>query len=221
MRLREGVYLYRERGVFDSNTYVLQDELVMLIDPGLERYLAPKLEELKRDGIDLAEIDLIAITHLHPDHCGATAALRDLSSAKIALYPVQDRYRELMSEESERYFGIGITRMFSADIELGERLELGRYAVEVIPTPGHSVCSVCFYAAAERLLVCGDLVFVQGVGRTDLPSGDPEALKRSIELISKRETELLLPGHGPLLQGQSAISRNYEFIKAAYFNSVW
>ncbi len=221
MRIREGVYLYRERGVLDSNTYVLQDELVMLIDPGLDRYLPPKLDELERDGIDLAEIDLIAITHLHPDHCGATAALRDLTGAKVALYPVQDRYRELMSEELRPHLGVGITRMFSADIELGERVELGRYALEVIHTPGHSPCSVCFYAAAERLLVCGDLVFVQGVGRTDLPFGDPEALKRSIELISKLETELLLPGHGPLLQGQKAILRNYDFINAAYFNAVW
>ena len=221
MRIREGVYLYRERGVLDSNMYVLQDELIMLIDPGLETYLLPKLQELERDGIDLAEIDLIAITHLHPDHCGATAALRDLTGAKVALYPAQDRYRELMSEESRRHLGVGITQMFSADIELGERVELGRYAVEVIHTPGHSPCSVCFYAQAERLLVSGDLVFVQGVGRTDLPSGDLEALKRSIELVSKRETELLLPGHGPLLQGQGAISRNYEFIKAAYFNALW
>lgn len=207
--------------MLDSNTYVFQDERTLLIDPGLERYLGPKLEELARDGINLAEIDLIAITHLHPDHCGATVALRDLSGAKIALHPAQDRYRELMSEGSRRSLGVGITRMFSAEIALGERLELGRSAVEVIHTPGHSPCSICFSAQPDKILVCGDLVFVQGVGRTDLPFGDPEALKRSIELVSKRETALLLPGHGPLLEGQSAIARNYDFIRAAYFDANW
>jgi hydroxyacylglutathione hydrolase len=221
LRIREGVFLYRERGMLDSNTYVLRDELTILIDPGLETYLAPKLKELQRDGLDPAEIDLIAITHLHPDHCGATAALRDLTGAKVALHPAQEEYREIMSEESRQYLGVGITKQFSAEIELGEQVNLGRHAVRIIHTPGHSPCSVCFYVQDERILVCGDLVFVQGVGRTDFPSGDFEALKSSIELVSKLETELLLPGHGPLLQGQSAVARNFEFIKAVYFNAVW
>ena len=213
MRIKEGVYWFRERGMFDANTYVLQDELTVLIDPGLETYLEPRLKAMQDDGIAPSDIDVIAITHLHPDHCGAVAALQDVSGAKVALHPLQVEYLEVMDECSQDTLGVGITKKFCADIVLEERLRLGSTELKILHTPGHSPVSICFYSGDMKILICGDLVFEQGVGRTDLPFGNLEALKNSIETVSALDTEVLLPGHGGILKGHESIRRNYEFVK--------
>jgi glyoxylase-like metal-dependent hydrolase (beta-lactamase superfamily II) len=59
-------------------------------------------------------------------------------------------------------------------------------------------------------------VFEKSVGRTDLPFGNKEELEKSINRISALDTELLLPGHGALIEGRSNIKRNYEFVKEFY-----
>ncbi len=216
MKLRDGLYWYRERGFFDANTFVIRDERTILIDPGLGTYLRPRLLAMRDDGIEPSDIDLIAVTHLHPDHCGATAALKAVTGAKVALHPVQVDYFEAMDEGSQDYLGVGIEQKFSADLLLEERLSLGALELEIVETPGHSPCSICFYAPARKFLICGDLLFEQGVGRTDLPFGDTGALKASIEQISRLDTELLLPGHGKVLIGYERVQRNYEFVKRLF-----
>ena len=221
MRIRNGVYLYKEKGTFDANTYVIKDELTVLIDPGLENYLGQQLKEMRGDGIDPKDIDVIAITHLHPDHCGATAALREVSGAKVALHPLQVDYLDIMPEESRKFLGVDIIKKFSADLVLEERLRLGSTELGILHTPGHSPGSICFYGEEKKILICGDLVFEQGVGRTDLPFGNMDELRNSIETISALDTELLLPGHGRIIEGESNVKRNYEFIKAVYFNALF
>jgi len=221
MRIKDGVYWYKEQGFFDANTYVIKDELTVLIDPGLENYLGRRLKEIPADGTDPEDIDIILVTHLHPDHCGAAAALKELSGAQVALHPSQREYLDIMAEEAVKFFGFDITRKFSADLVLGERLSLGKTYLEVLHTPGHSPCSICFYAGDKKMLICGDLVFEQGVGRTDLPFGNAEELKTSIETVSTRDTELLLPGHGGIIEGRNKIKRNYEFIKEVYFKAFF
>ncbi|MHC1611161.1 MAG: MBL fold metallo-hydrolase [Candidatus Methanospirareceae archaeon] len=217
MRVKGSVYLYKERGRLDSNTYVINDGLTLLIDPGLEDYLEQKLKEMRDDGIYPRDIDVIAITHLHPDHCNGTAALAEVSGAKVALHPVQVDYLEIMAEESRRFLGVDIGKKFSADLLLDGRLSLGSRELDVLHTPGHSPCSICFYAEDTKILICGDLLFEQGVGRTDLPFGNTEALRDSIETVSALDTELLLPGHGRIIEGGSNVKRNYGFVKAVYF----
>ncbi|MBN1455997.1 MAG: MBL fold metallo-hydrolase [Methanomicrobia archaeon] len=217
MKLRDGLYWYRERGFFDANTFVIRDERTILIDPGLDRYLRPRLLALQDDGIEPADIDLIAVTHLHPDHCGATAALREVTGAKVALHPVQVEHFEAMDAGSRDALGVGIEQRFSADLLLEERLSLGcELELDIVETPGHSPCGICFYAPARKFLICGDLLFEQGVGRTDLPFGDTVALKASIDRISRLNTELLLPGHGEVLIGYERVQRNYEFVKRMF-----
>lgn len=216
MELRDGLYWYREQGFFDANTFVIRDERTILIDPGLGTHLTSRLQALREDGIEPADLDLIAVTHLHPDHCGATAALKAASGAKIALHPVQIEYFEAMDEASQDVLGVGIEQKFSADLLLEERLSLGELELELVETPGHSPCSICYYAPARQFLISGDLIFEHGVGRTDLPFGDTAALKASLEQISQLDTELLLPGHGEVLIGRERIQRNYEFAKRLF-----
>jgi len=216
MKIQDGIYWYKEKGMFDANTYVLVDELTVLIDPGLEKYLASRLTEMQRDGIDPKEIDVIAVTHLHPDHCGATAALKEFSGARVALHPSQRAYLDIMAAEASKALEMGMATNFVLDFLLGPRLSIGKTNLEVLPTPGHSPCSICFYDGDKKILICGDLVFEKGVGRTDLPFGNADELKGSIDMISELDTELLLPGHGAPVEGSNNVKRNYDFINRVF-----
>jgi len=66
-------------------------------------------------------------------------------------------------------------------------------------TPGHSPGSISLYNAAEKCVFVGDVLFSQGVGRTDLPGGDWNTLLNSIcgRLLSLPEDTIVYPGHGP------------------------
>ncbi|MGB2842008.1 MAG: MBL fold metallo-hydrolase [Halobacteriota archaeon] len=217
MRIQEGVYWYKEKGLLDANTYVIKDEITVLIDPGLENYLGRRLEEMREDGIDPKEVDLITITHLHPDHCDATASLKEVSGAKVALHPSQLEYRDIMIEEASRFLGVGMAKKFEVDLVFEETLSLGNSELKILHTPGHSPESICLYASDKKILICGDLVFEKSVGRTDLPLGNNEELKNSINTVSALDTELLLPGHGAIIEGRSNVKRNYEFVREVYF----
>ena len=81
----------------------------------------------------------------------------------------------------------------------GDVLELGDLRFSIIATPGHSPgCVVALEQTAGQALV-GDLIFAQGIGRTDFPRSDPAAMMTSLERLFAdvpRET-LIHPGHGP------------------------
>ncbi len=214
MRIQNGVYWYKEKGLLDANTYVIKNEITVLIDPGLENYLELRLEEMQEDGFSAKDIDLIVITHLHPDHCDATAALKEILGAKVALHPSQLEYLDTMAEEALRFLGIEAkAKKFDVDFVFDERLSLGNTELKILHTPGHSPGSICFYASDKKILICGDLVFDKSVGRTDLPFGNKEELKSSINTVSALDTELLLPGHGAIIEGRSDVKRNYELVK--------
>ncbi|OQB15922.1 MAG: putative metallo-hydrolase [Firmicutes bacterium ADurb.Bin193] len=72
---------------------------------------------------------------------------------------------------------------------------VGKYKIEVIKTPGHTSDGVCF--KCENYLFSGDTLFHLSVGRTDLPTGNFEELKKSIkQLYLLPEDTIVLPGHG-------------------------
>jgi glyoxylase-like metal-dependent hydrolase (beta-lactamase superfamily II) len=222
MKVEDGVYWYRENGMLDANTYVIEDEITVVIDPGLENYLGQLLKEMRQDGIDAKDIDLIILTHLHIDHFGATAALKEASGAKVALHPLHQKYFDLAVNGVSRFFGFaggGINvKKFDADFLLGDKLSIGNTELQMIHTPGHSPESFCFYAASRKILLSGDLVFDKSVGRTDIPGGSGEELKASINRVSTLDTELLLPGHMGIVRGRKNIQQNYEFIRQLYFD---
>ena len=68
---------------------------------------------------------------------------------------------------------------------------------EIISVPGHSKDSVIYYFESDKVMFVGDFIFLNSIGRTDLPTGSDIDMQKSLELISKYPDDLTLyPGHG-------------------------
>ena len=217
MNLINNLFFYPEQGMLDCNTYVIKGGPGIIIDPGNADYLTARVDAMRQDGIDPAGIGIIVNTHLHIDHCSANEAFKELSGAKVALYPIQKKNYRLVVVDGARLFGMEPGE-FTVDHLLEEgRLKSGDIEIEIIEAPGHSPDCVCFYLRKEKVLVCGDVLFEMNTGRVDLPGGNAGDLKKSIDALSRLDIEYLLPGHMGVVAGAEKVKRNFDFIRSNVF----
>jgi len=218
MKLTNNLYFYPEKGMLDCNTYVIKGDLSIIIDPGLTQFLPALIQDLRNDGIDPKDIDIITNTHLHGDHCWANEAFKEISEAKILSHPLQKRFHDITVIKTSKFFGLQPVE-FKEDGYLDDnRLSTGDMEFELIHSPGHSPDSISFYCKQERVLICGDVIFAQNTGRVDLPGGNADELKQSIEKLSQLEIEYLLPGHMDIVTSTENVKSNFEFIKKHVFS---
>jgi hydroxyacylglutathione hydrolase len=213
MELTKKLYFFAEKGMMDCNSYVIKDSQSLLIDPGLTQFLPALIEEMHRDGIDPKDIDLIANTHLHGDHCWANDAFKQLSGAEILMHPVQKQFGQAAAVQTSQFFGVSAVEFSEDRLMDNDRLNLGETEIELIPSPGHSPDSICYYLPNDKVLICGDVIFSQNTGRVDLPGGSADQLKASIERLSQLDVEYLLPGHMNIVTGRENVKNNFEFIR--------
>jgi glyoxylase-like metal-dependent hydrolase (beta-lactamase superfamily II) len=80
-------------------------------------------------------------------------------------------------------------------IKEGDKIKFGKESLKVIETPGHTPGSISFYSPG--FLFSGDLIFAEGVGRTDFPYSSESQLFSSIGKIRKfLKKAIVYPGHG-------------------------
>lgn len=213
MKLRSKLYYYPETG-FTSNSYIIESEIRVLVDPGHQNHLPSLLEFMREDGFELRDIDYIIVTHAHVDHCGAVYEVQKQYGTKVAMHEAEKQYMCGQSKSLLRLLGLGFTP-FSVSYWFKEGKTVGFEGLDitVLHTPGHTPGSISIYSPSQKYLITGDLVFEGGVGRTDL-GGDSTLLIRSIEQVSQLDVELLLPGHGPIVVGANNVSRNFRLIKS-------
>jgi glyoxylase-like metal-dependent hydrolase (beta-lactamase superfamily II) len=98
-----------------------------------------------------------------------------------------------------KYFNIEYKPTPAPDFKIEDGEEMKYCSGTCIHTPGHTPGSVSFYFEKELLLVSGDTLFQGSVGRTDLPGGDFNQLKESIQkkIYSLDGQTIVIPGHGP------------------------
>jgi glyoxylase-like metal-dependent hydrolase (beta-lactamase superfamily II) len=99
-------------------------------------------------------------------------------------------------------------------------LTVGDITLAVYHTPGHSSGGATLYWPAERALFTGDLIFKNGLGRTDLPGGDGGLLKQSIRRMGQMDAAWLLTGHGDVVSGCDAVKANFKQVEQAWFGHV-
>ena len=80
----------------------------------------------------------------------------------------------------------------------GEKLHFGVDSLTVIPTPGHSPGSACFYCESQGVLFSGDTLFRGSCGRTDLEGGNMDDMMKSLKVLSALPDDTkVYCGHGP------------------------
>jgi glyoxylase-like metal-dependent hydrolase (beta-lactamase superfamily II) len=217
MKLTENLYFYPERGMLDANTYIIKGKTSVIIDTGSADSLPSLIEDMKRDDIKPGDIGLILNTHLHGDHCWANDRFREISGAKTLCHPLQKEHWSETVVDTARFFGMSPIE-FTADGLLDDsRLKVDDTVWELIHAPGHSPDSICFYSPDDKVLICGDVIFDQNTGRVDLPGGNADQLKHSIERLARLPVAYLLPGHMGIISGAEPVSRNFDFIRNQVF----
>lgn len=216
MEIIEGLYafLWSNPTANNCNTYFVDGEKRILIDPGHYHLLSHVREKLSRLSLSLKDMDLVVITHVHPDHVEGIRAFADTNTL-IAIHETEIDFLKNVAPQYGEALGVSDSRV---DILLREgELKIGNLEFQVISTPGHSPGSVCLYWSDKKVLFTGDVVFKQGIGRTDLPAGNGQQLKESIKRIAGLEVDYLLPGHGDIVSGNANVKANFEDIERMWF----
>ena len=190
-------------GPLATNCYLIgnpETKELLIFDPGADA--AGIKSAVKETGMKPVAIFL---THGHFDHVGAVKNLKteygipviageeekDLLSDKDYVLPGMFR------EEYPNPDALLITpdRLVSNE----ELLDIAGLYVTCLHTPGHTAGSYSYFFPAESLVVSGDTLFMESVGRTDFPTGSNEALMNSVKsvLYELPEETIVLPGHGP------------------------
>lgn len=207
-------FLWLDPSTNNCNTYFINGPQKILIDPGHEHLFRHVIENLAALSLSPADMDLVFITHAHPDHYEGSRIFTD-SPALIAVHPSETAFNDRLTAQ----FGDNLSASrIEPDIFLQEGdLRVGDEIFRVVETPGHSPGSVCLYWTERKVLFSGDVIFNQGVGRTDLPGGNGGLLKESIRSLSSLEVEILLPGHGDIIQGRDRVRANFHEVERVWF----
>jgi hydroxyacylglutathione hydrolase len=186
-------------GPVATNAYLVADSdtrEAAVIDPAWDGDII--LAEAKRRGWRIGHL---WYTHAHFDHIGGAAAIADSLNPLplVALHPNDHVLWRAAGGGPLFGFNIDPGPEPTIDLAQGQILKLGHVEFEVRFTPGHTLGHCILYVAQAHVCFCGDLIFKEGVGRTDLPGGDWAALENSIrtQVLTLPDETRLLSGHGP------------------------
>lgn len=184
-------------GPMQNFVYLVGDRTtreVAVVDPAWD--VEKILEEVQKEDLKLRAI---LVTHFHFDHTNGILPL--LKKVDLPVYVHQDE-RPYFQEEAD----ISELKLTHS----GEKLNLGNVDITFLHTPGHTPGSQCFHL--QENLVSGDTLFINCVGRTDLPGGNPEAMYQSISNVLKKldDQTVLFPGHNYAASPTSTLGKEKQ-----------
>ncbi len=219
MKLTDGLhaFLWTSPSANNCNTYLIDGPARILIDPGHLHLFEHVEVQLRVLGIELSDIDLVLVTHAHPDHFEAAR----LFKTQPALFAISLEDWRMIQEIGKHMGPLFDLDAYNPDFLLGPgNLDVKGIRLEVLPSPGHSPGSMALHWPARKALFTGDVLFRDGLGRTDLPGGNGGALKQSIKALESLDLELLLPGHGDILSGGAQVRSNFKRVEESWFRYI-
>lgn len=183
-----------------ENTYILWDATkeCIVVDAGafsqrenamLEKFIARH---------ELRPVKVVA-THGHFDHTMGVAYIKERYGAEFVC-SAKDNFLIENAATSAGIFGVKTCAIPLPDIDMEELEELrfGETSLRIIPTPGHTPGHVSLYEPQSKIVLTGDTLFRESIGRTDLPGGDYSWIMRSIieRLLPLGDEVKVYPGHG-------------------------
>lgn len=169
---------------------------VAIVDPGP---LVPAHLEAVLSAVEerRAHVALILLTHGHWDHAQGSERFAALSGAQLR----------------------GM-----ADLQDGQRLQVGGLELQIVATPGHTSDSMSVLVESERVLLTGDTVLGQGTTVIDHPDGTLAdylgTLERIEALTSRGVVETFAPGHGPVITDAAGTIHTYREHRAQRLEAV-
>jgi len=156
---------------FQENTYIVWDDETLesiVIDPGCSSS-SEEEELIKFVEENSLKIKYLINTHCHIDHVLGNSLIKKKSSPLPDIFITEDLI-----------------------------LSIGEIYLSFIFTPGHTPGEYCILFDDEKILISGDVLFLEGIGRTDLWGGDYDTLLQSIKskLLVLSDDYLVYPGHG-------------------------
>ena len=200
-------------GMVQTNSYVIANEntkKAAVVDPGAvaERILS----YLKSNGL---ELEAILLTHGHFDHIMGVNDILDNKRVPVYAYEAE---QEILEDPSLNCsVMVGNRTAINGGVYLKDQatIEVAGYPVKVIATPGHTKGSCCFHLKDNEVLFSGDTLFMESIGRTDLPTGNSTKIIESVKsLMDLPEETIVYPGHGP------ATSISYEQAHNPFVNGM-
>jgi len=182
-------------GPLGTNCYIIHDQSeALIIDPGGDPDQV--IDYLQQEKLSP---QVILLTHAHFDHIGAVDKLRKQFNINVHLHENEaDWLEEPRFNGSYRFVGEEIITSRPDHLLAPGVMHTSPFEFEVVHTPGHSPGSVSFIFHKERIVFSGDVLFQQGIGRTDLIGGSMEQLAASIKthLYTLDDEYTVYPGHG-------------------------
>ncbi|HEY8783122.1 MAG TPA: MBL fold metallo-hydrolase [Mucilaginibacter sp.] len=186
---------------YQENTYVLYDESgeCAIIDPGMETAAEQnKVVNFIRDN-HLKPV-LLLNTHCHIDHVLGNKFIFDQYRLKPKFHKGELQLLEAVVAYAPS-MGIRYEVSPLPDEYLPEtgNVHFGNTELSLIFAPGHSPAHLCFYDKNGNILIAGDVLFRNSIGRTDLPGGSFTQLINNIKqkVLTLPDDCKVYPGHGP------------------------
>ena len=184
-------------GPLEVNTYVLRSAgQCCVVDPG--SMTADRFTRFLTD--ERIDVSRIWLTHGHGDHIAGVGQLKRAYPGAIVTAPegdakmLQDPIQNLSAA-----FGLDLTAPPADElVRPGEVLKMGELEWRVLDASGHTPGGVAYHSAAAGVVLTGDSLFAESIGRYDLPGADGAQLLRNIRrnLFSLPDGTRVLPGHG-------------------------
>jgi hydroxyacylglutathione hydrolase len=205
-----------------SNSYLVVDEDIMLVDTGLPGNSSKIIDyvqnTLKRDPHD---IKTIILTHHHLDHVGSVEKLKKITGASVAAHKLDAGYINgtksrpgpfLLRTATNIMKMVSRTKPVKPDILLKDGDVIKGY--QVIHTPGHTPGSICLYNPENRVIFVGDNFRRSKDGNIEGPvpkyTPDMDLAKNSIKKLGDLNIDVILTGHNlPLTPDASSKLKEY------------
>jgi hydroxyacylglutathione hydrolase len=186
---------------FQENTYILFDETseCVVIDPGCSdqdenQTLASFISK------NSLSVKVLLNTHCHIDHVLGNYFVKEKYKVNLLMHEREIPVLKAAKVSASNY-GFPMYHETEPDgfLKEGDTITFGNQSLKVLFVPGHAPGHIAFYDEKNKIVIGGDVLFYNSIGRTDLPGGNYQQLINSIhqKLFTLPDDVTVYPGHGP------------------------